>query len=225
MNELLEKLSTCVEFGKVDVKSPYPPALKDQAGAFELTKSALDSGISPTEILEEALIPAMSRVGEKFSRNEIFVPQMLMAAKAMNSSMIHIRPYYLSGETKRRGTFIIGTVTGDLHDIGKNLVAMMIEGAGWEVIDLGVDVSTEKFKQAAREHPGAVIGLSALLTTTMENMRQTVASLREMHSDRKILVGGAPVTAEFCEKIGADHYSPDPQGAVEYLKTLIRIKD
>jgi len=225
MNELLEKLSTCVEFGKVDLKSPYPPALKDQAGAFELTKSALDSGISPTEILEKALIPAMSRVGEKFSRNEIFVPQMLMAAKAMNSSMIHIRPYYLSGETKRRGTFIIGTVTGDLHDIGKNLVAMMIEGAGWEVIDLGVDVGPEKFKQTAREHPGAVIGLSALLTTTMENMRQTVASLREMHSDTKILVGGAPVTAEFCEKIGADHYSPDPQGAVEYLKTLIRITD
>ncbi len=220
MTELLQKLSTCVEFGKIDIKSPYPPAMKDQDGAFELTKKALDSGISPEEILEEALIPAMSRVGQKFSRNEVFVPQMLMAAKAMSSSMIHIKPYYLSGQTKRRGTFIIGTVTGDLHDIGKNLVAMMIEGAGWEIIDLGVDVSIDKFIQAAEKHPGAVIGLSALLTTTMENMRKTVATLREKHPGLKILIGGAPVTADFCTKIGADFYSPDPQGAVEYLKTI-----
>lgn len=173
MTELLEKLSVCVEFGKIDIKSPYPPAMKDQEGAFELTKSALDSGISPGEILEEALIPAMSRVGQKFSRNEIFVPQMLMSAKAMSSSMMHLKPYYLNGQAKRRGVFIIGTVTGDLHDIGKNLVAMMIEGAGWEIIDLGVDVSAEKFIQSADQHPGAVIGLSALLTTTMENMRKS----------------------------------------------------
>jgi len=220
IKELLEKLSVCVEFGKIDVKSPYPPAMRDQEGAFELTRNALDSGISPGEILEEALIPAMSRVGQKFSRNEIFVPQMLMAAKAMSSSMIHLRPYYLSGHTKRKGTFIIGTVTGDLHDIGKNLVAMMIEGSGWEIIDLGVDVSTDKFIHAAEKHPGAVIGLSALLTTTMENMKKTVAALREKHPGTRILIGGAPVTAEFCTKIGADFYSPDPQGAVEYLKEL-----
>ncbi|NLE35537.1 MAG: cobalamin-binding protein [Bacteroidales bacterium] len=220
MTEILERISTCVEYGKVDLKSPYPPAMKDQEGAFELTRHALDAGISPGIILEEALIPAMSRVGQKFSRNEIFVPQMLMAAKAMSSSMIHIKPYYLSGETKRKGTFIIGTVKGDLHDIGKNLVSMMIEGAGWEIIDLGVDVSTEKFIEAADDHPGAVIGLSALLTTTMENMRRSVAELRERFPDLKILIGGAPVTAEFCQKIGADHYSPDPQGAVEYLNQL-----
>jgi methanogenic corrinoid protein MtbC1 len=220
MTELLEKISVCVEFGKIDIKSPYPPAMKGQEGAFELTKSALDSGISPGEILEEALIPAMSRVGQKFSRNEIFVPQMLMSAKAMSSSMMHLKPYYLNGQAKRRGVFIIGTVTGDLHDIGKNLVAMMIEGAGWEIIDLGVDVSADKFMQAADKYPGAVIGLSALLTTTMENMRKTVSSLRGRNPAQKILVGGAPVTAEFCAKIGADFYSPDPQGAVEYLKTL-----
>jgi methanogenic corrinoid protein MtbC1 len=220
MTDLLEKLSVCVEFGKIDIKSPYPPSMKDQMGAFELTKSALEEGISPTEILEEALIPAMSRVGQKFSRNEIFVPQMLMAAKAMSSSMSHLKPYYLNGQAKRRGVFIIGTVTGDLHDIGKNLVAMMIEGAGWEIIDLGVDVSADKFMQAADKHPGAVIGLSALLTTTMENMRKTVTSLRSKNPAQKILIGGAPVTAEFCNKIGADFYSPDPQGAVEYLKTL-----
>jgi methanogenic corrinoid protein MtbC1 len=220
MTELLEKISSCVEYGKVDINSPYPPAMKGQEGAFELTRQALDAGINPGEILETALIPAMSRVGQKFSRNEIFVPQMLMAAKAMNSSMIHIRPYYLSGQTKRRGTFIIGTVTGDLHDIGKNLVAMMIEGAGWEVLDLGVDVSTEKYILAAEKNPGAVIGLSALLTTTMENMRKTVAILKGKFPETKILVGGAPVTAEFCERINADFYSPDPQGAVDYLKTI-----
>jgi len=220
MTDILEKLSVCVEFGKIDIKSPYPPSMKDQEGAFELTKNALESGISPGEILEEALIPAMSRVGQKFSRNEIFVPQMLMAAKAMSSSMTHLKPYYLSGQAKRRGVFIIGTVTGDLHDIGKNLVAMMIEGSGWEIVDLGVDVSADKFIQAAEKHPGAVIGLSALLTTTMENMRKTVAILKAKYPALKIFVGGAPVTAEYCTKIGADFYSPDPQGAVEYLKTL-----
>jgi len=221
MHELLEKLSLCVESGKIDIQSPYPPAMKGQEGSFELTKRSLDAGIGPNEILENALIPAMSRVGQKFSRNEIFVPQMLMAARAMNSSMVHLRPYYLSGETKRKGTFIIGTVTGDIHDIGKNLVAMMIEGAGWEIIDLGVDVGINEFIKAAGMHPGAVIGLSALLTTTMENMRETVAALREKKPEMKILVGGAPVTSEFCKRIGADFYSPDPQGAVEYLGTLI----
>lgn len=220
MTDILEKLSVCVEFGKIDIKSPYPPSMKDQEGAFELTKNALESGISPGEILEEALIPAMSRVGQKFSRNEIFVPQMLMAAKAMSSSMVHLKPYYLSGQTRRKGSFIIGTVTGDLHDIGKNLVAMMIEGSGWEIIDLGVDVSADKFIKAVESHPGAVVGLSALLTTTMENMRKTVAILKEKYPALKIFVGGAPVTAEYCAKIGADFYAPDPQGAVEYLRTL-----
>lgn len=220
MTEILIKLAACVEFGKVDINSPYPPEMKGQEGAFELTKQALDRGITPGIILEDALIPAMSRVGQKFSRNEIFVPQMLMAAKAMSSSMGHLKPYYLNGQAKRKGIFIIGTVTGDLHDIGKNLVAMMIEGAGWEIIDLGVDVSIDKFIRALDDHPGSVMGLSALLTTTMENMRKTVDAVRAKYPAQKILVGGAPVTREFCSKIGADFYSPDPQGAVEYLKTL-----
>lgn len=220
MTDILSRLATSVEYGKVDINSPYPPDMKGREGAYELTKQALDEGVMPEAILEEALIPAMSKVGQKFSRNEIFIPQMLMAAKAMSSSMVHLKPYYLNGETKRKGVFIIGTVTGDLHDIGKNLVAMMIEGAGWEIVDLGVDVSIDKFDQAVVNHPGAVIGLSALLTTTMENMRRTVSALREKHSDLKILVGGAPVTEDFCRKIGADFYSPDPQGAVEFLKAL-----
>jgi methanogenic corrinoid protein MtbC1 len=156
----------------------------------------------------------MAAVGDRFSRKEIYVPQMLMSAKAMNSAMKHLKPFFQSGETKRKGKFIIGTVAGDLHDIGKNLVAMMIEGGGWEVIDLGVDVGTEKFLKAIEENPGAV------LTTTMENMKKTVVTLKEKHSDLKILIGGAPVTQEYCDKIGADFFSPDPQGAVNYLKQL-----
>lgn len=220
MEDLLIKLATCVEFGKIDKNSPYPPSMKNEDGAFEITRKALDRGISPADILEEALIPAMSRVGQKFSSYEIFVPQMLMAAKAMNSSMTHLKPYYLTGQTRHRGIFIIGTVTGDLHDIGKNLVAMMIEGAGWEIVDLGIDVSTDSFIKAVEDHPGAVVGLSALLTTTMENMRKIVAGLRGKYPGIKILVGGAPLTMEFCRKIGADFYAPNPQGAVEYLKTI-----
>jgi len=221
MNEILNKISHCVEFGKINKASPYPPNMKEQEGADELTGRALAEGVKPGEILENALVPAMAKVGEKFSRKEIYVPQMLMAAKAMNSALVHLKPYFQSGETKRKGKFIVGTVSGDLHDIGKNLVAMMIEGGGWEVIDLGVDVSTEKFLKAIDENPEAVIGLSALLTTTMESMKNTVAAIKEKHAGSKILVGGAPVTMDYCVKIGADHYSPDPQGAVNYLKQLV----
>jgi methanogenic corrinoid protein MtbC1 len=220
MNDILDKIARCVETGKIDKASPYPPDMKGQDGADELAKQALDEGIRPEEILEGALIPAMAVVGDRFSRKEIYVPQMLMAAKAMNGAMKHLKPFFQTGETKRKGKFIIGTVSGDLHDIGKNLVSMMIEGGGWEVIDLGVDVSTEKFLKAIEENPGAIVGLSALLTTTMENMKKTVASIRERHSGLKILVGGAPVTQDYCIRIGADFYSPDPQGAVNYLKEL-----
>jgi len=220
MNDILNKIARCVETGKIDKVSPYPPEMKGQDGADELAKQALDQGIRPEEILENALIPAMEVVGDRFTRKEIYVPQMLMAAKAMNGAMKHLKPFFQTGETKRKGKFIIGTVAGDLHDIGKNLVSMMIEGGGWEVIDLGVDVSTEKFLKAIEDNPGAIIGLSALLTTTMENMKKTVALVRKKHSGLKILVGGAPVTQEYCDMIGADFYSPDPQGAVKYLKEL-----
>ena len=221
MDNILERLTICVESGKINRTSPYPPNMKDQDGADELAKRALEEGVTPDEILENALIPAMDKVGNKFSRKEIYVPQMLMAAKAMNSALVHLKPFFMSGETKRKGKFIIGTVSGDLHDIGKNLVAMMIEGGGWEVIDLGVDVGAEKFLKALDDNPGAVIGLSALLTTTMENMKNIVNAIKEKHSSSKILIGGAPVTMEYCEKIGADFYSPDPSGAVNYLKQLV----
>jgi methanogenic corrinoid protein MtbC1 len=220
MSTLLEQIAKCVEFGKINNASPYPPDMKGQDGADELTKKALDEGVSPNDILEGGLIPAMGNVGNKFSRNEIFVPQMLMSAKAMGSAMQHLRPFFQSGEAQRKGVFVVGTVAGDLHDIGKNLVAMMVEGGGWEVIDLGVDVPAAKFEEMIAEHPGCIIGLSALLTTTMTNMGETVKELRAKHSDTQILIGGAPVTNEFCEQIGANFYSPDPQGAVDYLNTL-----
>ncbi len=221
MDEIIQKLTRCVEFGKINKATPYPPELKDQVGADELAKLALESGIGPTDILEKALIPAMANVGDKFSRKEIYVPQMLMSARAMSSAMVHLKPFFQSGETKRKGTFIIGTVSGDLHDIGKNLVAMMVEGSGWEVIDLGVDVSTEKYLKALESKPGAIIGLSALLTTTMENMNKTVNTIKQKDSGIRIMIGGAPVTQDYCNKIGADFYSPDPQGAVLYLKKLV----
>jgi methanogenic corrinoid protein MtbC1 len=221
MNTLLEQLAHCVEFGKIDQKSPYPPDMKGKDGADELTAKALAEGFGPNDILEQGLIPAMELVGNKFSRNEIFVPQMLMSAKAMSSAMKHLKPFFQSGEARRKGVFVIGTVAGDLHDIGKNLVAMMVEGGGWEVIDLGVDVHADKFLRSIEEHPGCIIGLSALLTTTMVNMDATVKSVKAKSADTQILIGGAPVTGDFCSSIGASFYSPDPQGAVNYLNKLV----
>jgi len=221
MDPILEKLGEVVEFGKVDKNSPYPPNLKGQDGADELAKAALDAGIKPTDVLTDALVPAMDRVGQKFSENKIFVPQMLMSAKAMGAAMNHLKPFFQSGDVQTKGTFIIGTVKGDLHDIGKNLVAMMVEGGGWTIVDLGVDVNEDTFNQAVSENPGAVVGLSALLTTTMANMEEIVSKIKEVNPDTKVLVGGAPLTDEFRAKIGADFYSPDPRGAVEYLKELV----
>jgi len=221
MNELLVQLLEVVELGKADQKSPFPPQLKGQDGASELTTKALVAGVSPQDILECALIPAMDKVGKKFAENKIFVPQMLMSARAMGAAMLVLKPFFTSGEIKTKGTLIIGTVKGDLHDIGKNLVAMMVEGSGWKVIDLGVDVSSEKYIAALKENQGAVIALSALLTTTMVNMGEIVAEIKKEVPGTLICVGGAPVSNEFCKKIGADSYSPDPQGVVEYLNKLV----
>jgi 5-methyltetrahydrofolate--homocysteine methyltransferase len=219
--EILSKLSECVEFGKVHKDAPFPPNMRGQDGADELARLALEQGVKPSEILNEALIKAMDKVGKKFSEKKIFVPQMLMSAKAMNASMVHLKPYFQSGEVKRRGKFIIGTVSGDLHDIGKNLVAMIVEGAGWEVIDLGVDVNSAKFINSIKENTDAVVGLSALLTTTMHNMKTIVDAIKNEFPDIKLIIGGAPVNEQFKNEIGADNYSPDPQKAVTYLNSLV----
>ncbi len=221
MEPLLEKIAYCVEFGKINKIAPYPPDMKGQDGADELTKQALEQGISANELLKNALIPGMERIGVKFRENKVFVPQVLMSAKAMHTAMEHLKPFFQSGAVKRKGTFIIGTVAGDLHDIGKNLVSMMIEGNGWEVIDLGTDVKSEKFIEALKAHPGSMVGLSALLTTTMACMEKTVKDIKEQLPAVTVIIGGAPVNEGFMKKIGADFYSPDPQGAVEFLNKLV----
>jgi 5-methyltetrahydrofolate--homocysteine methyltransferase len=221
MSELLSKIAECIEFGKINKAAPYPPNMKGQEGADELTKQALDEGISAGEILSKALLTGMEKVGIKFRENKVFVPQVLMSAKAMSTAMVHLKPYFLSGEVKEKGTFIIGTVEGDLHDIGKNLVSMMVEGNGWKVVDLGTDINADRFVAALKEHKNAFVGLSALLTTTMPAMEKITKAIKEAVPEAKIAIGGAPVTNNFREKIGADVYSPDPQGLVEYLNSQV----
>ena len=219
-SETLERIAHCVEYGKVNLQSPYPPDMKGQDGAYELTRKALDEGIEPGLVLTEGLVKGMERIGVKFRARQVFVPHVLMSAKAMNTAMVHLKPFFQSGAVKRKGTLLIGTVAGDLHDIGKNIVAMMIEGGGWEVINLGVDIKDEELIATINQYPGCVVALSALLTTTMVNMEKTVRAIKHNNPNTRVLIGGAPVSREFCEEIGADFYSPDPQGAVEYLNTL-----
>jgi len=221
MNELFDRIGHCVEFGKINLASPYPPDMRGKEGADELTKQALEEGHNAGTVLSDALIPAMERVGVKFRENKIFVPQVLMSAKAMDAAMQHLKPYFSSGEVKKKGTFIVGTVAGDLHDIGKNLLAMMVEGNGWEVVNLGTDVKADQFIEALNEHPGAVIGLSALLTTTMVNMGKIVTEVKEKVPGTTVIIGGAPLNDDFRAKIGADYYAPDPQGAIEYLNNVV----
>jgi len=221
MNDTLERIAHCIEFGKINKVSPYPPDMKGQDGADEYTKAALEQGIPANDILKKGLVPGMQKVGIKFRENKIFVPQVLMSAKAMSTAMVHLKPFFQSGEVIRKGKFVIGTVAGDLHDIGKNLVSMMVEGAGWEVIDLGVDVSVDRFMKAVEENPMCIVGLSAMLTTTMVNMGTIVSSIKEKYPNQKVIIGGAPLNNDFCSEIGADFYSPDPQGAIEYIETQV----
>ena len=218
MADLLAQIATCVERGKISAAAPFPPDMKGQDGADELTKLALSQGISPQELLSKGLVVGMYNVGEKFRLNKVFIPDVLMAAKAMYAGMKHLKPYFQSGEVKRRGTFVIGTVAGDLHDIGKNLVAMIVEGGGWEVIDLGVEVAIDKFVKTVQQHPGCSVGISTLLTTTMMNMEKTTKELSAKFPGIRVIVGGAPLSKEFADKIGAG-YSPDPQGAVSFLNS------
>jgi methanogenic corrinoid protein MtbC1 len=220
MSQLLEQIAKCVERGKINKASPYPPDMKGQDGADELTKKAIEEKVAPGDILSKGLIVGMREIGVKFRENKVFVPDVLMAAKAMSTAMAHLKPFFQSGAVKRRGVFVVGTAQGDLHDIGKNLVAMIIEGGGWEVIDLGVDVSSEKFVKAVTEHPGCSVGISALLTTTMINMEKAVKEIKAKSPNTKVIVGGAPLTMDFAKKIGADSYSPDPQGAVDFLNSV-----
>ena len=209
MSEVLTELAEKVAIGKAKLVPG-------------LVQNALDAQEKPTDILN-TMIGAMDVVGEKFKNNEIFVPEMLIAARAMKKGVDVLKPYLAEGGSVSRGKVIIGTVAGDLHDIGKNLVAMMIESAGFEVIDLGVDVPHERFVEAYKENPDTkIMALSALLTTTMPALRDAVALLnaQDFRSNIKIMVGGAPITAEFAEEIGADAYTEDAASAAAKAKEL-----
>ena len=193
----------------------------DEAMVKAKTQSELDAGTDIHSILNDGLINAMDEVGEMFSSGELFVPEMLMAAHAMKAGLVLLKPHLGEGGGQRRGTVVIGTVKGDLHDIGKNLVAMMMESAGFEVVDLGVDVESEAFVKTAVEKKADVIALSALLTTTMPAMQTTVRAVKEAGIAVKTIVGGAPVTQDFAAQIGADGYSADAPGAVKLVKKLV----
>ena len=189
----------------------------------ELVKKALEENLLPKDILENGLIKGMDIVGAKFKKNEVYVPEVLIAARAMHAGMNILRPKLAETGVKNIGTVAIGTVKGDLHDIGKNLVKMMLEGAGFEVIDLGIDVSVDKFVEAITKYQPNVLGMSALLTTTMIQMQEVIKAISNagLRDKVKIMIGGAPITQNYADQIGADGYSPDAASAVDKAKTFI----
>ncbi|MDD3656539.1 MAG: corrinoid protein [Atribacterota bacterium] len=195
----------------------------DAGKVEELVRLALAEKLSPKEILENGLIKGMNIIGVKFKNNEVYVPEVLIAARAMHAGMDVLKPKLVETGVKNIGKVVIGTVKGDLHDIGKNLVKMMLEGAGFEVIDLGVDVSADKFVSAVKEYKPNILGMSALLTTTMVNMVDVIKSLQlsDLREKVKVMIGGAPITQNYAEQIGADGYSPDAASAAEDAKKFI----
>ncbi|MSR83750.1 MAG: cobalamin-binding protein [Candidatus Latescibacteria bacterium] len=193
----------------------------------QLTKEALDSGIEALEVMDDGLIAGMAVVGIKFRENIIFVPEVLACARAMKAGMAHIEPILSASGIKPLGKVVMGTVKGDLHDIGKNLCNMMLRGSGFEVIDLGVDTSSDQFIDAVEEHQATLLGMSALLTTTMPNMGKTIEAFidADLRDQVKIMVGGAPVTQDFADDMGADGYGKDALACVSLAKRLLGIKE
>ena len=211
MSAIYEQLSTAVLEG-------------DAARAHQVTAKGIEEGLSPKGILDNGLIVGMNEVGVRFKRGDMFVPEVLMSAEAMQAGLAIIRPLLLAGGVKLIGKIVFGTVKGDLHDIGKNLVAMMMEGAGFEINDLGVDVKPEQFVEAVKSGSG-VVALSALLTTTMPAMKDTIEALKAENVRDKavVIIGGAPVTQNYADEIGADGYAPDAASAVDKAKELLKI--
>ena len=209
MSNIIEKITTNLYNGEGKIVA-------------ELVQQALDQGMTPAEILNGGLIAGMDEVGRDFKAGDLFVPEVLIAARAMQAGMNVLRPLLAESDVLSAGKYVIGTVQGDLHDIGKNLVKMMLEGAGFETIDLGTDVKPDDFVAAVREHQPQLLGMSALLTTTMPGMKATIEALQEagLRDTVKIMIGGAPVTAVFAEQIGADAYAPDAASAVETARGL-----
>ena len=205
--EILNDISTLLQQGRA-------PKVKEKV------QEALDQGISAKDILEEGLLSGMSVIGEKFKNNEVYVPEVLIAARAMNAGVALLKPYLVDAGVEAKGTVVIGTVKGDLHDIGKNLVKMMMEGKGLNVVDLGVDVSAEQFVSAAKENNADIIACSALLTTTMTEMKNVVDAVKAESLDVKVMVGGAPVTQNFCDSTGANSYTADAASAADAALAL-----
>ena len=210
MSNILEQMQKDLYDGKAD-----------EVGTA--TQKALDEGMSAQEILSDGLIGGMDEVGKDFKAGDLFIPEVLMSAKAMHAGMAVLRPLLAESGALSLVKIVIGTIAGDLHDIGKNLVGMMLEGAGFEIIDLGTDVSPEKFVEAVRAEGADLVGMSALLTTTMPSMKATIEALTEagLRDSVKVIVGGAPVTASFAEGIGADAYAPDAASAVDTARSLM----
>jgi 5-methyltetrahydrofolate--homocysteine methyltransferase len=200
---------------KVAMKSGKVPEVR------RLVEVLLTEGAPAADILNLGLLEAMNEVGQRFKRNEVFVPEVLIAARAMKAGTEMLKPRLVEAGVQAVATAIMGTVKGDLHDIGKNLVVMMLEGAGFAVIDAGVDVPPEKFVELAKLHNAKIVGLSALLTTTMPSMKTAVEAVRAAGLDAKVIIGGAPVTQAYCDSIGADGYSADAASAAELAKSLI----
>jgi 5-methyltetrahydrofolate--homocysteine methyltransferase len=208
----------------MSVEAVYNAVLEGDAGeAASQVEASLAAGVAPSDILNNGCIAAMAEVGRLFEEGEMFVPEMLIAARAMQAGMNLLKPHLAEGEFTSAGKVIVGTVAGDLHDIGKNLVGMMMEGAGFEIVDLGTDVGAEAFVAAVKEHEPDLIGMSALLTTTMPSMTATVEALTEagLRDRVKVLIGGAPVTQGFCDEIGADGFAPDASSATRKAKELM----
>ncbi|MEE4262649.1 MAG: corrinoid protein [Desulfobacteraceae bacterium] len=210
MSELLGKMAESLIAGKIDE-------------VVNLTRDALDGGAAPADILDQGLLAGMDVVGKRFKAEEMFIPEVLRCAKCMHGAMEILRPLLAETGAESIGTLIIGTVKGDLHDIGKNLVGMMFEGAGFDVVDLGIDKEPQMFVDAIKEHKAKLVGLSALLTTTMPKMSETINAIKEagIRDQVKILVGGAPITSSFAEEIGADGYASNAASAVEKGKELV----
>jgi len=205
-----------------DLKALADAVIKgDQNTALEITKAALEEGTAAKDVLDNGLIAGMDTVGALFKKNEIYIPEVLIAARAMKMAMEVLEPELVKAGVEPVGTLLIGTVQGDLHDIGKNLVAMMLKGAGFQVIDLGVDVGPEKFVEQVKAANAQLIGMSALLTTTMPGMEKTIKAIKDAGVPVKVMIGGAPVTQDYADKIGADGYAPDAASAVDLAKSLV----
>ena len=221
--ELLEKIAFNVVQGRLEAADEgFDPGLQGQPGVSELIQEALEQGLEPKEILMGPLTTSMEVVGEKFERNEYLIPDMLASAECVGLAMDTLAPHLMKAGVKTKGKFVIATVAGDLHDIGKNIVAIMLKGAGYEVIDLGTDVATDRIVAAVKEQQAPFLGLSALLTTTMRVMGEVVQKLKEegLREQVKILIGGAPTSAEFAQQIEADAYCKDAFQAIDVLKTF-----